>query len=338
MAYGKQKKPSIQWIFEKYSGTSERYSDSTLLYQSILSYAIKLNSEFPAIGIYESFTAWQLTDWLIDNYHKYQNEMNEIPFKNMTRNNRIANKLGGIESKVGSLKSLDLIEEKGIRKASRGEKQTMSLSFTHSGYLLAWIIDSFNEEKRQVSNIQIHKVLEYNYKDRSSSFDFFALRLMEKYRSLDLFEELVGSTLRDRVNNPRWQIDTVSGLIDSLSIPNLTNANLFYNTWLQTLNELEENQRNIVMQYIKINIGRLIEKHLKYLRGYEGLRYRLRDKPNVLAVEGICESNSCKHRYCSLEMELIEYFKIEKSPYTPSGITCPWCGSSNTLSISLPYY
>jgi hypothetical protein len=336
MAYRKQKNPSIQWIFEKYNETSERYSDSALLYQYILSYAIELDKEFPTNGTYKSFTIWQLTGWLIDNYPIYRNEMKDIPFRNMSQSNRIQNKFDGVESKVNSLKGLDLIEEKGMTKASRGKKQTMSLSFTHSGYLLASIIDSFNNEKRGGS--QIYKILEFNYKDRSSTFDYFALRLIEKYRSLDIFEELVVNTLRDRINNPRWHIDNVSGLIDSLSMPNLVNAKLFYNIWLKTLNELEENQRNIVMQYVKLNIGRMIEKHSKYLRGYEEMQYRLRDKPNMLAVEGVCDSNSCKHRYCSLRMKLNEYFKIEKSPYTPSGMTCPWCGSSNTLSISLPYY
>ena len=115
----------------------------------------------------------------------------------------------------------------------------MSLSFTHSGYLLAWIINSFNDKKRQASSIQIYKILEYNYKDSSSSFDFFALALMEKYKSLCLFEELVVNTLRDRVNDPRWHIDNMLELIDSLSIPNFRNAKLFYGIWLQTLNELE---------------------------------------------------------------------------------------------------
>ena len=134
----KQKNPSIQWIFEKCNDLSERYSDSALLYQLIIYYAIKLNNEFPTNIIYKSFTIWQLTGWLINNYYIYRNEMKDIPFRNMSRNNRIENKLDGVESKVNSLKILNLIEEKGMRKASRGEKQTMSLSFTHSGYLLAW--------------------------------------------------------------------------------------------------------------------------------------------------------------------------------------------------------
>lgn len=335
MAYEKQKIPSIQRIFEKYNDTSERYSDSALLYQLIMSYAIELNNDFPANGIYESFTAWQLTGWLIDNYHKFQNEKKEFPFRNMTRNNRIANKLEGIKSKVRSLKDLDLIEEKGIKKASKGEERTMSLSFTHFGYLLAWIIDSLIEEKRLASDIQVYKVLEYNYKERSSSFDLFALALIEKYRSQGLFEELVVNTLRDRVNEPRWHIDSLLELIDSISVPDFRNAKLFYEIWLQTLNELEESQRNIVMQYVKLNIGSLIEKHLKYRRGYEEMQYRLRDNPNLLAIEGVC--NNC-NRPCSLKMNLIDYIKIEESPYTPSGMTCPWCGSSNTLSISLPHY
>jgi hypothetical protein len=334
MAYSKQKNPSIQWIFEKCNETSERYNDNALLYQRILSYAIELNSEFHVNGVYESFTVWELTGWLIDNYHKYQNEMKDIPYKNMNRSKRIAAKYDGVESKLKSLQILDLIEEKGPIGASRGKEQTISLSFTHSGYLLARIIDSFNEEKRHASDIQIYKVLEYNYNDRSSSFELFALALIERYRSRDLFEELVVNTLRDRVNDSNWQIDSMLELIDSLSIPNFRNAKLFYTIWLQTLNEFEESQRNIVMQYVKLNIGSLIEKHLKYRRSYEEMRYILRDKPNMLAVEGTC--NSCKLT-CSSEMKLIDFFRIEKSPYSPSGMTCPWCGSSDTLSVSLPY-
>lgn len=332
MAYGKQKIPSIKQIFEKDNDTSD--SDSALLHQHILSYAIELNKEFPANGIFGSFTTWQLTGWLIDNYHKYQNEMKDVPFRNMTRNNKIASKLDGVESKVRSLKLLDLIEEKGPIKASRGKEQTMGLSFTHYGYLLAWIINSFNENRRQASSIQIYKILEFNHKDRPSSFDHFALALIEKYRSLDLFEELITNTLRDRVNDPPYHIDKMSELIDSLSIPDHRNAKIYYSLWIQTLNELEENQRNIVMQYIKLNISKIIERHLRYLRGYEELRFRLRDKPNLLAVEGVC--NKCPHP-CPLTMNLIDYLKIEKSTYTPSGMTCPWCGASNTLSISLPY-
>jgi hypothetical protein len=335
MAYRKQKIPSIQWIFEKENDTSEHYSDSALFHQRILSYAIELDNEFPANGIFASFTTWKLTDWLNDNYHKYQNEMKDIPYRNMNRNKRIAAKLDGVESKVKSLLILNLIEEKGPIKASRGKEQTVRLSFTHFGYLIAWIIDSFNENRRQASSIEIYKILEYNHKDRPASFDFFALALTEKHKSLGTFEELVINTLRDRVNDPNWHIDSMLELIDSLSIPNFRNAKLFYTIWLQTLNELEENQRNIVKQYVKLNIGSLIEKNLKYSRGYEEMRYRLRDKPFMLAVEGTC--NRCK-RPCSLKLELIEFLKIEKSPYSPSGMTCPWCGATDNLSISLPYY
>jgi hypothetical protein len=224
-----------------------------------------------------------------------------------------------------------------MRKASRGEKQTMSFSFTHSGYLLAWIIHSFEEKKRPASGIQIYKVLEYNYKDRSSSFDIFALRMTEKYRSLGLFEELVVSTLRDRVNDPKWHINNMHELIDSLSIPDYRNASQFSNIWLETLNDLEEDQRNVVMQYVKLNVSRMIEKRLKYVRGYEELRYKLLDKPHMLAVEVVCNNRNC-NRTSSLRMNLIDYIKIDKSPYTLSEMTCPWCGLSNTLSISLPYY
>ncbi len=66
------------------------------------------------------------------------------------------------------------------------------------------------------------------------------------------------------------------------------------------------------------------------------MRYRLRDKPNILAVEGVCNNKKC-NRPCSLKMNLIDYFKIEEFPHSPSGMTCPWCGASDTMSISLPY-
>ena len=43
----------------------------------------------------------------------------------------------------------------------------------------------------------------------------------------------------------------------------------------------------------KLNIGNMVEKDLKYPRGYQELQYRLRDKPSMLAVEGVC--NNCTY-------------------------------------------
>jgi hypothetical protein len=337
MAYRKRKNPSIWWIFEKCEDASGCYTGSALLYQCIMSYAIELNKECLTNGNYESFTTWQLTDWLITNHDKYRIEMKHIPYRNMTRKNRIAAKLDGVTSKVGSLMILNLIEEKGLTKASRGKKQTTSLGFNESGYLLGWIIESVIETKRQNGNIQIYKILEHNYKDRPSSFDNFALRLMEKFRVQGVFEEFTANTLRERVNDPKWHIDSMSELISSLSMPdfgNVSKTKLFHDIWFETLNELEENQRNIIMQYVKLNLGRRIENQLLLLRGYEELRYSLRDKPNILAVEGVC--NNC-NRPCHSAMDLVEYIEIEKSPYLLKGMDCPWCRSSDTVSIQVPY-
>jgi hypothetical protein len=344
MAYSKQKNPSIQWIFQKSTDVSDKdakidkrasYSKSALLYQQISSYAIELNSDIPANGIYESFTVWQLAGWLIDNYYEYKNEMKEYPYKNMSRNNRIEAKLEGVKSKVQSLKILDLIEEKGLIKASRGDENTMSLSFTSSGYLLAWIIEGLLDEKRQASNIQIWNVLEYNYRDRPSSFDFFAFRLTEKFKEQGLFDELVGDVLRDRATDPQWNINTVLELIYSLSIPDRRKVKFFYELWIQTLNELDVSQRSIVMQYIKLNLGRIIEERLEYIRGYEELRYDLRDNPAMLAVEGKC--NNCNHP-SPVAFNLLEYIQIEELPYAVNGIICPRCGYSNTVSILSPTF
>jgi hypothetical protein len=110
---------------------------------------------------------------------------------------------------------------------------------------------------------------------------------------------------------------------------------LFYEIWIQTFNELDVSQRIIVMQYIKLNLGRMIEERLQHLRGYEELRYSLRDKPSMLAVEGIC--NNCNHP-SPVALNLLDYVKIEKSPYVISGMICPKCSSANAVSILSPTY
>jgi hypothetical protein len=333
MAYRKRKNPSIRWIFERRQDQSGRYTDTALLYQRIMSYALELNRECPTNGNYESFTTWKLTDWLMDNYYQYKIEMTDYSYRNMTRNNRIAAKLDGVMGKVRPLKILDLVEEKELTKASRGKEHTTILGFTQSGYLLGWIIESFDASNRQHSSIQIYRILEHSHKNRPSSFDNFALRLMEKFKDQNLFEEFIANTLRERVNDPRWHIDSVLELINSLSIPdfgNISKAELFHDIWFEALSELEENQRNIVMQYVKLNLERSIEEQLLLVRGYEELRYSLRDKPNILAVEGVCKN--CSHP-CHKAMNLVEYIEIEKSPYLLRGINCPWCGSLDTVSI-----
>jgi hypothetical protein len=343
MAYNNQKIPSIQWIFEELEKSEKsedqpRYTKKALLYQCIVSYAIILNRERPTDDRYESFTTWKLAGWLIDNFAEYRNEMKYPPYKNMSRGNKINAKLDGIESIMRVLMLLQLIEEQGMTKASRGKEFTRSINFTELGYLLAWIIESFDQERRENANIQIYNILEHIYKDRPSSFDIFAFMLMEKFRFQDAFEDFIANPLRVRVADPRWHIDSMSELIDSLSIPysaDDSKTNHFYDLWIETLNELEVSQRDTVMQYVKLNLGRMIEEQLRYLRGYEELRFSLRDRPDMLAVEGIC--NRCNRPHPAT-MNLFDYIKIEISPPMLNERNCPWCSSSNTASIPLPYY
>ncbi len=246
------------------------------MYQEILRYSILHNYEYPA---FKTFTVWQLTGHLIDHFSSFKNEFTELSKRNKSRNNKILSKLDGVESKVDSLVKLRLIEQLEPSRASRGPTITNRYQYTEYGCLIAWILEGAKSRKKILAEEQIYNLLDIDDKDTASSHDVFILELYTKYRQRGVFGEFVIDILRARLNDPNAKIMNMKELFLNLGILHFTDkdkAILHSELWSETMNELDEEMKMYVLQNIKSEIEQEMEQQVKYIRGFEELRFQLR--------------------------------------------------------------
>ena len=199
MAFQMAKIPRLGSIFEK--SDARRFTDDALELQHILSYSIVLDAECPDNGQqFNQFSVYRTTGWLIENYPKFRDEFLD---SNLTPDRRIQAKFDGVEGKVNRLAYLDLIEQ--ITENSKSN--ATYYRFTESGYLLAWIFESLDENKRKAANNQIYRVLQRNANNDQSSYDIFDSLKYRKYEERGVFDELFTSILRNTISRSNRQIN-----------------------------------------------------------------------------------------------------------------------------------
>lgn len=332
MAFEMAKIPSITSIFQK--NDEGNYTDNAGLIQCILSYSTILNYECPESDVdFGDFTAYQLTEWLIEKYSKFHDEFANPYTRTISKINKIQAKLDGVEGKLKELAYLELVEqEEGFR---RGKAITV-YKFTESGYLLAWIIESFEEKIREKANNQIYRILRRNTSYNQSSFDLLGSLELKKYNERGIIDELFTSVLRHTLSQPRRQINTMRDLITGSPLPNFNDekhAKLYLEIWHEAFGELpnDETRRNCIY-WQKLKIEELMERRSQNLRDFEELRYNLRCNYETLALEGTC--SNC-HLPSAVSINIIEYMnRVSASSDNFIVAKCTVC--SQDCHIELP--
>ena len=330
MEHTMKKIPSISSICER--GGDGNYTYDALLYQEILRYSTMHNDKYPE---FKTFTVWELTGYLIDHFSPLINEFKELSKRNIRRHNKILSKLDRIETKVDNLAKLELIEQFEPSRASRGPTITNRYQYTESGCLIAWILERVKSRKKLLAEEQIYNLLDIHDKDNASSHDVFASGLYTKYMNRGVFGEFVIDVLRARLNNSNVKIMKMKDLFLNLGILHFTDkekANLYSELWSETMDELDEEMKKYVLQHIKLEIEGIMGEQVKYIRGFEELRFQLRDRPNILALEGVCQSCGLPS---PIQIEIMEYLENTKIlPNDPMLLRCRMC--NNDASITVP--
>jgi hypothetical protein len=323
-----KKIPTISSICE---GGEGRYTYDALMYQDILRYSILHNYDYPA---FKTFTVYGLTGYLIDHFSPFINEFKELSKRNKSRHNKILSKLDGVKSKVDDLVNLGLIEQFEPSRASRGSTITNRYQYTESGCLIAWILEGAKSRKKLLAEEQLYNLLDIDYVDTASSHDVFVLGLYTKYRQRGVFGEFVIDILRARLNDSNAKIMNMKELFLNLGVLHFTDkdkATLHSELWSETMNELDEEMKKYVLQNIKLEIEQEMERQVKYIRGFEELRYQLRNQPNILALEGVCQSCGLPS---PIQIEIIEYLENTKLlPSDPILVRCRICKKYASITV-----
>ena len=177
-------------------------------------------------------------------------------------------------------------------------------------------------------------MLDISVEDDPSSYNVFASRLYAKYRERGVFGEFVIDVLRARLEDSNVKIINMKDLFSNLGILHFTNkkkADLYSELWTETMNELDEETKKYVLQHIKLEIEGIMGEQVKYIRGFEELRFQLRDRPNILALEGVCHSCGLPS---PIQIETIEYLENTKLlPNDPMFVRCRICNKDASITV-----
>ena len=312
------------------------YTTDALLYQDALRYCIYLNDLYPDMKFrYPPFTIWELTGWLIDNNRDFLNYYKGLSTRTISKSNRIASRKDTIEGLVNDFIKLGLIKVWGQKPASRGNEITNIYRFTSAGNILAQIIKGFDPTKQKIANEHIYFILDNHFEsyrlDKLSSNESFCQALFRKCEDKGVFGDLIVNQLLYNKLHSNIPIRNFQQLFDSsiLILKDIDSVKLYSDIWFETLDEMADDVKMLLMHQIKIDMEDRMQLQSKYPKGYEKLRFDLRDKYDVLAIEGVCTSCNLPS---PIQIGIMEYLE-SINPIVKKYPKCPRCNIENNSMI-----
>lgn len=304
------------------------YTRNALLYQDIINYSIK--------GRYKendnkSFRSRSLTKWLLEENKEFINYFKDPSTCHFTISNRIENRLDRVKDKVNDLIELNLIEEVGTTKETKGNSNIPIYRHTVNGTLVALIIEG---EKSNTNVIEdIYNLLQNYFKESPSSVDIFYSIFYDKCKKAGIFEGVVAA--HSKVIKSDFPITHLPGFLQHLMIRSMDKEynQVIVQLWKDSLNELEAPIKAHFLHNFKLELELRMRTKIGDFRGYEKMRFKTRNNYNIVSLQGICLS--CNN-YTSLGLELVQYLEeIHLNPRSNVHLPCPECRTDDNLVI--PY-
>ena len=340
---------TIDAIFEK--GEGRDYTDDALLYQDILSYYFiikKRSSEN------DSFKFTELANWLLRNnreflaYYDSTSTRRNTPFNARIHAQRIR-----IQNKIDEMTALRLIEIKGNVKGQKNILETPLYAYTKLGYLLTLIIQSTLLEKQSYDERKLDKIVNiekeldnvsnelfylldsvfFKVQENSSSATIFYSHFFKRCRDKGVFNKLIEHIVD--IAHSNLGLRNMSDLfyhVVHLDFKEGETRRYFLDLWHEALEELESNQKALVLYQMKLNTERRFQNKKEYLtKEYEEMRFQYRGNYENIVVEGNCE----KCGTGPLALSYLEYRNRVANVMHGDSIKldCPKCGIKDNLII-----
>lgn len=305
------------------------YTYSAYFYQNILRYSLVLkrsHSNNRAL----SFTRWEITNWLTASDKDHVNQY-------------IKNRIGRIKKtvniKLKNLVQLQLLEVAGNKPIAKGSGTTPSYQFTEYGYLLAWIVESFDSNASQevICNEIYNQLCNISTVDDnifSTSTSIFISNFFKKCKERGAFNNIV-ILFRETLTMVDRSIVRMEDLVQRvlrLNFKDIERRTFFNNLFDETINELDLQTKKLVLYNLKLDIEKRMKEAVTDFKGFEKMRFRLKGFADSIALESYCII--CDH-YIAIELELLDYRRrTVESDLGIITVKCPLCGMDNSLQIS----
>ena len=246
------------------------------------------NSDIPK----KDFKIDEIGKWLLDYNYRFRNEYEG---SNIRKSSRLHDKRNMIKNAVNSLVELGLITiPKEIESDRNKNIITKEYSFTESGIIIAWLITTYKKQNTENYRNCIDIFLSNLIKSLQvwcniSIFDFIRNLLVNciDNKAIEKFIELeryVGLFI-----NLMYK-ENISSIRRSLLAIVVLNKNI-YEIFIDTINNLDENKKNILLLQFKLEIESLFENayHIpETLRNWEIMRYENICNADVITMIGNC--------------------------------------------------
>jgi hypothetical protein len=325
----------IHSIFKKDS--NGHYTTTALLYQDMIRYCIarkELDPNHP-----DSFKHWDLADCIIRNNQEDVNYYKDMSTRSINMGSRIENIQQRTKDRLNDLVQLNLVEISGSEKQEKGNAYVNVYKYTFFGHLLAWLIESFNPQKREKATKEIYNLFNSFYKQyKNWSYYVFSSALYKKYFDKGVFEDFVVDRIRETLDM-NMEIWSMQELLRSLTIPSFyddKDLKVHMQLWNETLNEMDPNLRPMFLYKLKLEIEREMEYRIKNQDVFEKLCFEIRDKYDMIVMEGYCKN-------CNLYMygtgSLLEYLQvIGAAPSEYVMAKCTNCNNDSAIVQGQGYF
>ena len=306
------------------------YDRNARLYQDILRYFFVLKNNGG------SFRFRELAKWLMKNNEEFVNDYRDLSTRNTTMSNRIEARKDRIKAKLYDLISLNLIEISGTTKASTTDANINLYRYTEDGCLIAWLIQSMNPKERENADNQIFKILCSKFEKNGSSDSLFFVvlfKMLKARRRFGNFANLLRHVLYDGI-----PIRSVSDLLSKVQIPQRVrdiasnNPEAAIEDLHAIIKGLNPTKRKLLFHQMKIAIENRMQNNLRNPEGYEILRFSIKDKAWLVAVEGMCKD--CKS-LVHIGAELLPYMELKVAQRDSMVYGCPSCNKEGSVYIPI---
>ncbi len=312
---------SIDSIF----GKVEDKRKNPNFYEYILRYStVMINDQ-------NAFTHWDLARWLYDNYPEFKERYKDFSTRNTTISKRIEYTQESTKNSLHDLITLNLIGTIGERKIAKGTGYTPLYAFTWYGKLHAWIIESFDLAKQEKAGKEIYNLFAHHATHFHTSQYALGSALYKKFIDRGVFDDFVVDVLRRRINSDNPILD-IYELLGCLAIPVITNrekARYFTQLWQETFNEMDPETQQFLLHSLKLRIEAKMEREAKFPQGFEYVRFKFRDRYDMVTVEGHCKN-------CDEDMNVgirIKYYieRTQAPSEDPILGNCPTCKTESSV-------
>jgi hypothetical protein len=286
--------------------------------RDIISWHVKsVKKKGDSVGV---FRLTELGNWLLENHLPFKEEYvgSHIP-----KSYRLHSKRTYIQNRLEELIRLNLIEKKGIVKASKNAAETPLYSFTQIGYIFAWLLEAkySTEDNRS-------RTIEMFFRELSSYINTSCGASSAVDISTNFFKRCVEEGVHTRINDDYLNmfinfLPMSDGFLPQHFLRFLRHFILFglyanqecAKIFLKLIEESDEVTRDLILLQLKLDIESYYNDGMGATVEWEMERHEFINDPAVVVVQGYCVA--CKLKTVFM-IRLLDFLKMGGPGHAPA--------------------